>query len=108
MSHGKERRRRFVYVTRNTEYHCFDDVCVAVRDRRSGSFVDSHSALARRLEGGVRLIAGGAVPTLRGPEVGSPMYFGERRRDEGEVITSRLEAVDRPAIADLALYPKTA
>ena len=34
-------------------------------------------------------------------------YFAERRRGDTQVITSRVEAVDRPAIEDLARYPKT-
>ena len=33
---GTERRRHRVYMTRNTEYHFRDGVCVAVRDRRTG------------------------------------------------------------------------
>lgn len=104
----RERRRRFVYVTRNTEYHCFDDVCVAVRDRNSGEWSDEHSAMRRRLEGGVRVLpCGVAIPSLDRVAVGSPMYFAERRRGDTQVITSRVEAVDRPAIEDLARYPKT-
>jgi hypothetical protein len=105
---GRDRRRRFVYVTRNTEYHCHDGVCVAVRDRNSGDWAETHTAMRRRLEGGVRVFPSGvAVPMCDDPEVGSPIYFAERNDGDTQVITSRVEAVDRPAIEDLARYPKT-
>ena len=51
---GPERRRHRIFVTRNTEYHFRDDVCVAVRDRRTGSFLQGHLALCRPLHGGIR------------------------------------------------------
>lgn len=101
----RERRRRFVYTTKNREYHVFDETCVAVRDRASGRWVDDHRALAQRLRGGVRVFPNGAaVPTLEPPELGAPMYFslGEDARD---VVTSRLEEVGRPEIDDLDRYP---
>ena len=47
-SHVPERRRHRVYVTRNTEYHFRDGFCVAVRDRRSGDFLQGHLAVQRR------------------------------------------------------------
>src|SRR6187549_387121 len=42
---GTERRRHRVYMTRNTEYHFRDGVCVAVRDRRTGDWLPGHLAL---------------------------------------------------------------
>ena len=103
---GRERRRRFVYVTRNSEYHVFDQVCVAIRDKRSGAFVDDHSALRRRIEGGVRVFSNGAaIPTLRPPEVGTPMYFNIDDECSEQVITSKLIAVSRPEEQDLDRYP---
>src|SRR5215469_12904009 len=51
---GPERRRHRVYVTRNTEYHVRDRTCVAVRDRRTGDFMQGHLALERQIEGGLR------------------------------------------------------
>ncbi|MEM6786646.1 MAG: hypothetical protein AAF715_03925 [Myxococcota bacterium] len=88
-----------------------DHVCVAVRDLESGAWVEPHQALRRRLEGGVRVFPNGvAVPSLRPPEVGSPMFFSspEERDDDPEprdVITSKLQSVDRPHRRDLIKYP---
>ena len=42
---GPERRRHRAYVTRNTEYHFRDDVCVAVRDVKSRKWLVSHLAV---------------------------------------------------------------
>jgi hypothetical protein len=101
----RERRRRRVYITRNTEYHVLDDVCVAVRDRATGRWRADHAALSRRLEGGVRIFTNGAiVPSLRPARVGEPMYFALGGFDDCQVVTSRLEAVGRPALEDLEHY----
>jgi hypothetical protein len=105
---GRERRRRFVYETRNSEYHVFDEVCVAIRDKRSGDWLDHHSALRRRIEGGVRVFSNGAaIPTLKSPELGAPMYFHIDDACNEQVITSKLVAVNRPELDDLDRYPKT-
>ena len=103
-----DRRRRFVYVTKNTEYFIFDNTCVAVRDRRSGEFVSGHRAVAQRLEGGAQIFDNGAVvPTLKRPIPGEPMYFTVGRRDEREeqLVTSCLQDVTRPAMSELDRYP---
>jgi hypothetical protein len=106
-SHGKERRRRFVYVTRNTEYHVLDEICVGVRDRNSGRWDDRHAALRRRLEGGVRVFPNGAVvPMLAPPSVGQPLYFDLDDEEEGDqLVTSRVQSIDRPRLEDLGRYP---
>ncbi len=103
---GRERRRRVVYVTKNTEYHTHDGVCVAIRDKRSGSWLDRHSALARRIEGGVRTYSNGCVlPTMEPPAVGDPMYFVLGNGDEDvQLVTSRVEAIDRPDRSDVSRY----
>ncbi len=43
---GPDRRRHRVYVTKNTEYHFRDGFCVAVRDRRTGDFLQGTSPSA--------------------------------------------------------------
>ncbi len=103
-----ERRRRYVYTTRNTEYHVFDGICIGVRDRLSGRWHRGHVALRRHLEGGIRVLPNGAVvPTLEGPAVGEPVYFSMRQReDEDQVVTSRLEAIGRPDREALKRYPQ--
>jgi hypothetical protein len=91
---GKERRRHRVYVTRNTEYHFRDGFCVAVRDRRSGDFLESHLALRRRVQGGIRFyMNGGIQPNLGEPQPGEALYFESGGHD---LVTSPLISVERP------------
>ena len=100
---GPERRRHSMYVTRNTEYHLRDGVCVAVRDRGTGSWLPAHLAVSRRLSGAVRISANGiCVPTLDGPAPGQALYFGEGGR---QLITSALASVGRPPLEAVRSYP---
>lgn len=91
---GRDRRRNKMFVTRNTEYHLRDGVCVAVRDRRTDSWLESHLALGRELSGGVRVLKNGeAIPVTETPQVGEALYFSTGGR---ELITSVLCSVERP------------
>lgn len=100
---GPERRRHHVYVTKNTEYHFRDAVCVAVRDRKSGRWLSSHLAVRRRLTGGVRFHRNGtAVPSFEPPKVGEALYFGD---DGRELLTSLLCSVERPPKDVVQSYP---
>lgn len=100
---GPERRKHRMYVTRNTEYHFRDGVCVAVRDRRSNAWMEHHLALARKLTGAVRFHPNGmAVPRSDEPSVGEALYFGE---DGSEIVTSLLSSIERPAKSLVAQYP---
>ncbi len=101
---GPERRRHKMFVTRNTEYHFRDGVCVAVRDRRTGSWLPSHLALNRQLSGGVRVMPNGtAIPSCEPPKVGEALYFGT---GGSELITSKLCDVERPEKALVHAYPE--
>ncbi len=92
---GKERRHHRVYVTRNTEYHFRDGLCVAVRDRRSGDWLPGHLALRRSLFGSIRFFMNGAMMPHPGePRVGEALFFVDGARD---LVTSPLVRVDRPA-----------
>lgn len=105
---GKERRRHHVYVTRNTEYHLRDNICVAVRDRRSRTFRPGHAALNLKVEGGVKIFANGSmVPNIERPAVGDAIFFNHTDRDgaERQIVTSRVERIDRPSRRDVMLYP---
>ena len=105
---GTERRRHRVYVTRNTEYHLRDNVCVAVRDRQSSRWRTAHIALRLRLEGGVKIFPNGTViPCPTGPEIGDAMYFNQELEDgdERQIVTSRIERIDRPAKSIVLAYP---
>ena len=90
-----ERRRHRVMVTRNTEYHLRDRLCVAVRDRRTGDFLPGHLALRRELVGGIhRLASGAAIPKDDDPRPGEALYF---LADGLDLVTSPLVKVERPA-----------
>ncbi|HVY49609.1 MAG TPA: hypothetical protein VHB21_27135 [Minicystis sp.] len=105
---GTERRRHRVYVTRNTEYHTRDGICVAVRDRKSNAFRTAHIALALKVEGGVKIYPNGAcVPNVQSPGEGDAIFFTHVTSDgeERQIVTSRLEKVDRPPKRDVLRYP---
>lgn len=98
-----ERRRHRVYVTRNTEYHFRDGFCVAVRDRRTGDFLQGHLAVQRRLHGGLRFFSNGAiVPNAGEPQPGEALYFAAEGRD---LVTSPVEKIERPAKTIVQAYP---
>jgi hypothetical protein len=100
---GPERRRHRIYVTRNTEYHFRDGFCVAVRDRRTGEFLQGHLALRRRVHGGLRFTRdGGITPNTGEPREGESLYFASEERD---LVTSALESVQRPAREVVGAYP---
>lgn len=100
---GPERRRHRMYVTRNTEYHFRDRVCVAVRDRSSNTWLSSHLALNRSLSGGVRFPGNGtAIPCLEEPGIGDALFFGSGGR---ELVTSLLCEIKRPEKVIVASYP---
>ncbi|MDC0745305.1 hypothetical protein [Polyangium mundeleinium] len=102
---GVERRKNCVYVTRNTEYHMRDGVCVAVRDRRTGKFVPAHIAVSLKLEGGVRLFPNGAViPRIDKPGVGDAIWFATAVDASRQLVTSRIEAIERPSKDIVASY----
>jgi hypothetical protein len=102
-THVPERRRHRVYVTRNTEYHFRDGLCVAVRDRRSGDFLNGHLAIQRKLHGGLKFFPNGAiVPNAGDPSPGEALYFAAEGRD---LVTSPLERVERPAKIVVESYP---
>jgi hypothetical protein len=101
---GPERRRRRVYVTRNTEYHVEDRTCVAVRNRRTREFVLGHLALERKLEGALKFFPNGSIaPNAGEPEPGESIYFASEGRD---LVTSPLETIERPDKDTAAGYPK--
>ncbi len=104
----EERRLRFVYTTRNTEYHVFDGVCVGVRDLISKSWHAAHTALNRHVGGATYTDDGRAVrPSGRLPDVGEGMLFSLGSVDSGrQLITSAVCRIGRPAFHDLHRYPQ--
>ncbi|EYF02480.1 hypothetical protein [Chondromyces apiculatus] len=109
--HGPERRRHRVFVTRNTEYHVRDGICVAVRDREGSGFRASHIAINLRLEGAVRSGPHGLpMPDCDGPRVGASIYFTREDTDghEQHIVTSRIERIERPEKRIVLTYPAPA
>ena len=89
-------------MTRNTEYHFRDGFCVAVRDRRTGDFRQSHLALRRRIQGGIKFyMNGGIQPNLGEPKTGEALYFESGGHD---LVTSPLIAVERPSKSSRQAY----
>ena len=96
---GPERRRHRVLVTRNTEYHCRDGVCVAVRDRRTRQFVEPHAALGKHVSGGLRFNQNGGIESASAStelQPGEQICFSGDKSDDRSVITSPLSAIERP------------
>jgi hypothetical protein len=101
---GSERRIHKVFVTRNTEYHVRQNVCVAVKDRRSGEWLRAHLALRNRVHGGIRFSrTGGIQPNPGTPRVGESLFFHAAGRD---LVTSPVLSVDRPERDIVRRYPR--
>lgn len=104
---GTERRRHRTVVTRNTEYHLRDDLCIAVRDRKTKRWSEGHMAVSLRVEGGVKFFDNGSVvPSLDGPRKGDAIFF-TYKTDWGEdrqLITSKIEDVLRTPRKDVLAY----
>jgi hypothetical protein len=89
-----ERRIHKVFVTRNTEYHVKQDVCVAVRDRRSGEWLRAHAASGNSVHGSLRFQPTGGVTPYDGlPRIGDSLFFHAEGRD---LVTSAIVSVERP------------
>lgn len=100
-----ERRRRRVLVTQNTEYHLDAALVVAVRDRRTGAWLERHLAVGARYTGGVRLFNDGTAELGESePHLGEALYL---LRGERDLITTALLAVERPDRETVADYPPT-
>jgi hypothetical protein len=95
-----ERRRHRRYVTKNTEYHLRDDVCVGVRHRGSGEWHSEHMALGRVLAGGILRVGHGFAPAKE-PGEGASLWFDAGGMD---IVTSTVDRVDRPQKPDVTYY----
>ena len=94
MSPKNDRRVHKVFVTRNTEYHVRRDLCVAVRDRRSGQWLGAHMARGRQIRGSLRFLPTGGIQPHEGvPRVGDSLFFHGGGRD---LVTSAVLSVERP------------
>ncbi len=96
---GPERRHHSVLVTLNSEYHCRDGVCVAVRDRRTQRFVTQHAALGKHISGGLRFNPDGGIESAtNGVDLkpGQQVCFAANDNDERTIITSPVSSIERP------------
>lgn len=99
---GQERRRHTLYVTKNTEYHVRDGVCIAVKSRVKGTWTLNHSTLNRAVTSAVRFSAGDPCPSLEPAAIGDALFFGDGGSD---IVTSRLLEITRPAKQVVEAYP---
>ncbi|HEY2510294.1 MAG TPA: hypothetical protein VGI39_05545 [Polyangiaceae bacterium] len=105
---GPERRRRRVYVTQNREYHCRDEICIAVRDLQTGQFIDGHRAIGKTATAAVAM-QGSLIASISSPATASPgvrMQFSEHPDDPDDVLTSELIAIARPLRAVVEQYER--
>ncbi len=90
-------------MTRNTEYHVRDGVCVAVRDRHSGTWISVHDALSQPVLGSLIVKHNGEVlPSRAAPRVGDALCF---ETSGSGLVTSALCAIERPEKAVVESYP---
>ena len=100
---GVERRRHRVFVTRNTEYHFRDGLCVAVRDRHTGEWLADHAALQRSISGGIQFSPDGGIRSHTGqPRVDESLFFATGGRD---FVTSAFLQEVRPEKSVVDEYP---
>jgi hypothetical protein len=99
---GPDRRIHKVFVTRNSEYHVRQQVCVGVRDRETGEWLRGHFAVERAVAGSIKFFESGSMSATPGlPRVGDSMYFEDMGRD---LVTSSVESVRRPEPEIVAQY----
>jgi hypothetical protein len=104
---GNDRRRHRLVVTRNTEYHLRDEVCVAVRDRSTKRWAEGHQAVSLRCEGGVKFHSNGAmIPSLTDPTPGDAIFFSYKTStgEDRQLVTSKIESVGRTPKRDVLAY----
>jgi hypothetical protein len=103
---GPDRRRHRVFITKNSEYHCRDGICVAVRDVRSGLFRDQHLAIGKRMSSSILFSKEGGIAAISKPgdtHVGEQLCFSSGQLDH-EIITSAVKAIERPPKEIVSLY----
>ncbi|MGZ3453615.1 MAG: hypothetical protein ACXVEF_28685 [Polyangiales bacterium] len=101
---GPDRRRHKLYVTHNTEYHTRDGICVAVRDRGTGQWIENHKALGHKMSGALHTPRTPEdFPFRAVPQPGDQVVFDNGRKHH--VITSEVERITRPPREIVAIYP---
>jgi len=100
-----DRRRHKMFVTRNSEYHMRDDICVGVRNTREDRWMDRSRLLSARLMGAVDSFSTLSSSACTEPAVGKFLLFV---CENGElIVTTRLEVIDRPPMDAVQYYLPT-
>ena len=89
---GPNRRVHTVFMTETMEYHVCADLCVAVRDRKSGVWSAIHSVVGMML----------TTPMNGQPIVGGCLTFCA---DNAFVRTAKIVDIIRPNRSTVATYP---
>lgn len=85
---GITRYAHHVLVTKNSRYDVVDNVCVAVRDQRTGMWSQSHPAIGARVVGAMSKSGVGATTLHPGlPVAGECLVFSN------DIVTSPLVSV---------------
>ncbi|MDB4992591.1 MAG: hypothetical protein JWM74_23 [Myxococcaceae bacterium] len=95
---GPDRRRHRVFITKNSEYHCRDGICVAVRDVHTGAFQPEHAAVGKKMSSSILFSKEGGIAAISKPgetHVGEQLCFSSGQLDH-EIITSAVKAIERP------------
>jgi hypothetical protein len=103
-----EKRRHRMYVTRNTEYHLKDDICVAVRKTTTGDWLMQGKALGARLVGTVTNIPCkcNRFTTTLFPEIGDNLLLLSAAGQD--IVTTRVRSIERPPKKALKYYLRVA
>lgn len=88
---GRDRRMHTIYFTRHTEYHTRANICLAVRDRRSGVWIPDHEAVGMRL----------LPPPPNTVREGKPLRFVSK---SSQVETSIVQEIHRPGRTTVDTY----
>lgn len=83
-----------MFVTKNTEYHMKDNICVGIRKLKNGLWIKNGKAIKARLIGSIRSVDDIIMAKGTEPAVGEPLLF---INDDGEdIVTTTLSEIKRP------------
>jgi len=99
-----EKRKHRMYVTRNTEYHMKNNVCVGIRNRKTGDWLMHARALGARLIGTIAssMQRHNKFTIFLLPEVGNNLIL--LSPTGVDLVTTKIRAVHRPTIQSLKYY----
>jgi hypothetical protein len=100
-----ERRHHKMYVTKNTEYHMRDDICVGIRKKKTGLWITNSKALKARLVGAIKSLNELILAKGKEPQIGEPLLF---INPEGEdIVTTSVYEIKRPPKEAVQYYIQT-